>query len=77
MITIRFIYQCYSLSFNLGITYINLSQYPTAAQHILEALRLQHSEATEGYIGRHQRSQTSPKGVTSETLWNTLRNACV
>lgn len=61
--------------FNLGISYINLAQYPLAAQHILSAIRLQHSDATEAYssgtIG------TSAKGVTSDALWNSLRTACL
>ena len=66
--------------FNLGISYINLAQYPLAAQRILDALRLQHADATEGYAGTHSadvQNKTSVKGVTSETLWDTLRNTCM
>ena len=61
--------------FNLGISYINLAQYPRAAQHVLEALRLQQADATEGYAAGTVGN--AAKGVTSETLWNTLRNACL
>lgn len=61
--------------FNMGISYINLSQYSLAAQRILDALRLQQADATEGYasgtVGK------AAKGVTSETLWTTLRSACL
>lgn len=61
--------------FNLGISYINLAQYPLAAQHILSAIRLQHSDATEAYVSGTV--GTSAKGVTSDALWNSLRTACL
>lgn len=62
--------------FNLGISYINLAEYSKAAQSLLDALRLQHADATEGYAS-NQEGRTAPKGVTSEVLWTTLRNACL
>lgn len=62
--------------FNLGISYINLGQYAQAAQSVLDALRLQHADATEGYAAA-QLKTISSKGITSGTLWNTLRNACM
>ncbi|KAK4687658.1 peroxin-5, partial [Tremellales sp. Uapishka_1] len=63
-------------SFNLGISYINLSQYPAAATSILQALHLQHSDATQaspaGSVG-----EETKKGITSHALWTSLRNACM
>lgn len=54
---------------------MNLAQYPQAAQRVLDALRLQQADATEGYaagtVGK------AAKGVTSDALWNSLRNACL
>lgn len=61
--------------FNLGISYINLAQYRLAAQCILDAIRLQHSDVTEGYGADSAGDYT--KGVTSEALWTTLRMACL
>jgi peroxin-5 len=61
--------------FNLGISYINLAQYRLAAQCILDAIRLQHSDVTEGYGADTGGGNT--KGVTSEALWTTLRMACL
>jgi len=61
--------------FNLGISYINLAQYPLAAQHIISAIRLQHTDATEAYVSGTV--GTSAKGVTSDALWNSLRTACL
>ncbi|ORY31600.1 hypothetical protein BCR39DRAFT_571085 [Naematelia encephala] len=64
--------------FNLGISYINLAQYSLAAQSILDALRLQHADASEGYSTSGSRmSVKAARGVGSETLWNTLRSACL
>jgi peroxin-5 len=60
--------------FNLGISHANLGQYPLAAQRILDALHLQHADATEGYVTG---KAGSIKGITSDTLWNTLRTACI
>ncbi|WWC72276.1 uncharacterized protein I206_106238 [Kwoniella pini CBS 10737] len=59
--------------FNLGISYVNLGQYPLAAQSALDALRLQHSDLSEGFGQENKRS----KGVTSDALWNVLRSACI
>ncbi|OWT42085.1 peroxin-5 [Cryptococcus neoformans Bt1] len=59
---------------NLGIAYMNLGKYQTAAQSILDALRLQHSEASEAYA--YGQNGGGAKGVTSETLWNSLKGAC-
>lgn len=53
---------------------MNLGKYQTAAQSILDALRLQHSEASEAYA--YGQNGGSAKGVTSETLWNSLKGAC-
>ncbi|WVF67355.1 hypothetical protein IAT40_002110 [Kwoniella sp. CBS 6097] len=61
--------------FNLGISYINLGQYPLGAQSALDALRIQHADASEGYAFGEDVSGS--KGVTSDALWNTLRGACV
>lgn len=59
--------------FNLGISYINLAQYRLAAQCILDAIRLQHADITEGY----GEGAPTVKGVTSDALWSTLRMACL
>ncbi|KAK8853461.1 hypothetical protein IAR55_004168 [Kwoniella newhampshirensis] len=61
--------------FNLGISYLNLGQYPLAAQSALDALRLQHADASEGYLFGEVGS--GAKGVTSDALWNSLRGACL
>lgn len=63
------------LRFNLGISHMNLAQYPTAAQRVLDALRLQQADATEGYAAGT--AGRAAKGVTSDALWNSLRNACL
>ncbi|WRT69960.1 uncharacterized protein IL334_006951 [Kwoniella shivajii] len=64
--------------FNLGISYINLGQYNLAAQSALDALRLQHSDASEAYSFGHEGSGIKgSKGVTSEALWTALRTACI
>ena len=54
---------------------MNLAQYPTAAQRVLDALRLQQADATEGYAAGT--AGKAAKGVTSDALWNSLRNACL
>ncbi|WWD19889.1 hypothetical protein CI109_104358 [Kwoniella shandongensis] len=61
--------------FNLGISYMNLGQYPLAAQSSLDALRLQHADASEGYL--FGEAGGGAKGVTSDALWNSLRGACM
>lgn len=63
--------------FNLGISYINLAQYRLAAQCILDAIRLQHADITEGYGEGYGEGVPSVKGVTSDALWSTLRMACL
>ncbi|WWC64864.1 uncharacterized protein I303_107478 [Kwoniella dejecticola CBS 10117] len=46
--------------FNLGISYVNLGQYPLAAQSALDALRLQHSDLSEGYsFAQHHHSSSA------------------
>ncbi|WVO12844.1 hypothetical protein L204_100452 [Cryptococcus depauperatus] len=60
--------------FNLGISYMNLGQYPAAAQAIIDALRLQHADASEAY--GFETDGKRAKGVTTESLWNNLRSAC-
>lgn len=59
----------------MGISYINMSYYNYGAQRILEALRLQQADATEGYAAGTVGG--AAKGVTSETLWHTLKSACL
>ncbi|WVQ94953.1 hypothetical protein IAU59_002043 [Kwoniella sp. CBS 9459] len=61
--------------FNLGISYINLGQYLLGAQSALDALRIQHADASEGYA--FGENVSGSKGVTSDALWNTLKGACV
>ncbi|TXT10614.1 hypothetical protein VHUM_02119 [Vanrija humicola] len=61
--------------FNLGISYINLAQYRLAAQCILDAIRLQHADVTEGYGA--STGGANAKGVTPDALWTTLRMACL
>ena len=63
--------------FNLGIAYINLGQYDIAAQQITDALRLQLADSTQGYAFASGVKGVTQKGVTSEVLWVTLRNACM
>nr|XP_019043858.1 hypothetical protein I302_07129 [Kwoniella bestiolae CBS 10118]OCF22788.1 hypothetical protein I302_07129 [Kwoniella bestiolae CBS 10118] len=63
--------------FNLAISYINLGQYPLSAQSALDALRIQHSDASEGYSFGQEGSNVKSKGVTSDALWNALRSACI
>lgn len=53
---------------------MNLGQYQAAAQSILDALRFQHSGASEAYA--YGQNGGGAKGVTSETLWNNLKSAC-
>jgi peroxin-5 len=54
---------------------MNLAQYPLAAQRVLDAIRLQQADATEGYAAGT--AGKAAKGVTSDALWNSLRNACL
>ncbi|KAK2464245.1 hypothetical protein APHAL10511_003702 [Amanita phalloides] len=53
--------------FNLGISCINLRRYEEAVQHILDALILQEND---GSMGQN-------RGVTSSTLWDSLKTACM
>ncbi|KAG8690184.1 hypothetical protein FRC11_013294 [Ceratobasidium sp. 423] len=52
--------------YNLGISCINLRRYEEAAQHLVDALVLQESEG-----------MNSERGVTSDSLWDTLRSTCL
>ncbi|CAE6430679.1 unnamed protein product [Rhizoctonia solani] len=52
--------------YNLGISCINLRRYEEAAQHLVDALVLQESEGVN-----------SERGVTSDSLWDTLRSTCL
>ncbi|QRV94194.1 peroxisomal targeting signal 1 receptor [Ceratobasidium sp. AG-Ba] len=52
--------------YNLGISCINLRRYDEAAQHLVDALVLQDSEGLN-----------SDRGVTSDSLWDTLRSTCL
>ncbi|KAH9931071.1 TPR-like protein [Epithele typhae] len=56
--------------FNLGISCTNLRRYEEAAQHTLDALLLQDADGVrdEGTDGR---------GVTSGTLWDSLKTCCL
>ncbi|TYJ56585.1 hypothetical protein B9479_002677 [Cryptococcus floricola] len=65
--------------FNLGIAYLNLGQYKPAAQSIVDALRLQHADASEGYsfAQREGGMGGGSKGVGSDALWSNLRGACI
>ncbi|WVQ71623.1 hypothetical protein IAR50_001163 [Cryptococcus sp. DSM 104548] len=65
--------------FNLGIAYMNLGQYTPAAQSIVDALRLQHADASEGYsfAQREGGMGGGSKGVGSDALWNNLRGVCI
>lgn len=65
--------------FNLGISCINLKRYEEAAGHILTALRLQKMESTaedELEEGTGLRTPGGRGSGMSDTLWETLRNAC-
>ncbi|KAL7420671.1 hypothetical protein Q5752_004622 [Cryptotrichosporon argae] len=61
--------------FNLGIAHTSLGQHATAAQCVLDALRLQQADASEGYVAGSEDRRT--KGVTSESLWSSLRSSCL
>lgn len=52
--------------YNLGISCINLRRHEEAAQHLVDALVLQESEGGN-----------SERGVTSDSLWDTLRSTCL
>ncbi|KAF8608774.1 TPR-like protein [Ceratobasidium sp. AG-I] len=52
--------------YNLGISCINLRRHEEAAQHLVDALVLQESEGVN-----------SDRGVTSGSLWDTLRATCL
>ncbi|PVG00366.1 TPR-like protein [Serendipita vermifera] len=54
--------------FNLGISCINLRKNEEAANHILDALVLQENDGLQ--TGQE-------RGITSSTLWETLRSVCV
>ncbi|KAG8710832.1 hypothetical protein FRC08_016663 [Ceratobasidium sp. 394] len=52
--------------YNLGISCVNLRRHDEAAQHLVDALVLQDSEGVN-----------SDRGVTSDSLWDTLRSTCL
>ncbi|VDC06954.1 unnamed protein product [Peniophora sp. CBMAI 1063] len=54
--------------FNLGISCINLGRYAEAAQHISDALVLQDGDGVAG---------ADTRGVTSASLWDSLRTTCL
>lgn len=58
--------------YNLGISCINLKRYDEAASHLLDALVLQESDTIEDAPGEASGS----RGVTSSSLWDTLRTTC-
>lgn len=60
--------------FNLSISCLNLKMYQDAASHIYTALTLQ-SESSDEDLQKEQTQQVSG-GVTSSSLWETLRVAC-
>ncbi|KAG8765375.1 hypothetical protein FRC16_008069, partial [Serendipita sp. 398] len=53
--------------FNLGISCMSLHRNEDAAGHILDALVLQENDAM----------QSDSRGITSSTLWETLRSVCL
>ncbi|RXW22970.1 hypothetical protein EST38_g2873 [Candolleomyces aberdarensis] len=58
--------------FNLGISCMNLRRYDEAAQHILDALMLQDSDATS-----NQALPGDKQHVISNALWESLKTACL
>ncbi|KAG9316256.1 hypothetical protein JVU11DRAFT_2284 [Chiua virens] len=58
--------------FNLGISCINLRRYEEAASHILDALVLQDSDGVQDGTGMNE-----ARGVTSSTLWDSLKTTCL
>lgn len=55
--------------FNVGISLVKLARYRQAARYILDAIRLQHADASSNI--------KSMKSVTSDILWNTLGTTCM
>lgn len=55
--------------FNVGISLVKLARYRQAARYILDAIRLQHADASSNV--------KSMKSVTSDILWNTLGTTCM
>ena len=64
-------------SFNLSISHFNLTQYSQSAQRVLDALRLQQADVSEGYSFAQRGASSKSKGVGDETLWNALHRACL
>jgi len=58
--------------YNLGISCNNLRRYDEAAQHILDALVLQDSDGVRDASG-----SVDSRGVTSSTLWDSLKTTCM
>lgn len=61
--------------FNLSISCLNLKLYQDAASHIYTALTLQ-SEGSEDDVQQESLDSSTSGGVTSNSLWETLRIAC-
>ncbi|KAL4074264.1 hypothetical protein J3A83DRAFT_4234766 [Scleroderma citrinum] len=62
--------------YNLGISCINLRRYEEAATHILDALVLQDNEGSNSVDEMVEGTGNRP-GVTSSTLWDSLKSACL
>ncbi|KAG1715745.1 hypothetical protein ID866_1413 [Astraeus odoratus] len=62
--------------YNLGISCINLHRYEEALTHILDALVLQDSEGSDA-TGEMGSGGLNKRGVTSSTLWDSLKTACL
>ncbi|KAF9051151.1 TPR-like protein [Hymenopellis radicata] len=58
--------------FNLGISCISLKRYQEAAQHILDALVLQESDAAPDVDKLNDK-----RGLMSRALWDSLKTACL
>ncbi|EIN11880.1 hypothetical protein PUNSTDRAFT_63530 [Punctularia strigosozonata HHB-11173 SS5] len=58
--------------YNVGIALINLRRYEEAAQHFLDALALQESESVRDANGVDDK-----RGVTSDSLWDSLKTSCI
>jgi len=66
--------------YNLAISSISLGAYAHAAEHLLQALELQHDDAAHlrDMTGEADPSASTADagGLTSDALWSTLRMCC-
>ena len=66
--------------YNLAISSISLGAYAHAAEHLLQALELQHDDAAHlrDLTGEADPSASTADagGLTSDALWSTLRMCC-